>query len=277
MHAHIRRMASAGLVPAAAMVFLAFPASTFAQLGDQIPAWEGRGFINVSGGLQLLTGSFTDRGSFADFRGPYITTAASSAALQESVFNSRYHGDNGPAFDVSAGHRAYRNFGIGIGFSRFAHDQATSITAQVPHPLYHDEDRYREFAGEAQPVLRTETAVHLQALVVVPATSSFTATIFGGPTFFKLNHGLVSDVSFTHEYPYDTAEFAGAVSAERKRAKAGFNGGVDLAYYLSDTMGVGVLARYSQAKVHLKSTHGGDPVEIQVGGLHVVGGLRIRF
>ena len=56
-------------------------------------------------------------------------------------------------------------------------------------------------------------AVHLQALVVVPATNSLTVMGFAGPTFFNVEQQLVTDVNFTHAYPFDTATFSSAVAS----------------------------------------------------------------
>ena len=278
MHAHTRRKAAAGITLAATVALLAIVSPASAQIGDQIAAWEGQGFITISGGHQLLTGSFTDRGVFQDSRGPYLGQVTSSAALESTAFNSRYRGNNGIVFEVTAVGKLYRNFGIMIGYSRFGHDQKVGVTAQVPHPFYFGEDYYRDFEGEAPPVARAENAVHLALAVVVPATPSFTVTVFGGPSFYKLNHGLISNVSFTQEYPYETAAYAGAVAADRRGSTIGFNGGADVAYYFTDTVGIGLLARYNQAKASLRSVHGGgEPVKLQVGGLHMTGGLRLRF
>ena len=46
-------------------------------------------------------------------------------------------------------------------------------------------------------------------------------TVFGGPTFFTLWQDLVTDVRFTHSYPYDDAEFAGGDTGQQSRSKLG--------------------------------------------------------
>ena len=278
MHAHTRRTTQAGIALAAAVAFLAIASPASAQLGEQIAAWDGQGFITINGGQQLLTGSFTDRGLFQDSRGAYLGQATNSAALESSAFNTRYHGNNGPVFDVNGAAKLYRNFALMLGFSRFGSDQEVGVTGQIPHPFYFGEDYYRDLEGEGPPVARAEYAVHLAFAVVVPATPSFQITIFGGPSFYQLRHGLVSNVLFTQEYPYMTADYAGVTTSSRNGSRVGFNGGGDVAYYFTETVGLGILARYNQAKAELKSVHGGgSPVQIQVGGLHLTGGLRLRF
>ena len=91
-----------------------------------------------------------------------------------------------------------------------------------------------------------------------------------------MEQGLVTDVRFTHAYPYDRAEFSDAITASQSNSKIGFNVGADIAYYFSDRVGIGWLTRYSEATVGLPSVDGGT-VSVQAGGLHTVGGLRVRF
>ena len=276
MHARARRTTQAGIaLVAAAFLAIASPAS--AQLGEQIAAWDGQGFIMINGGQQLLTGSFTDRGLFQDSRGAYLGQVTNSAALESSAFNTRYRGNNGRVFDVNGAAKLYRNFALMLGFSRFSHDQGVGVTGQIPHPFYFGEDYYRDLEGEGPPVARAEYAVHLAFAVVVPATPSFQITIFGGPSFYQLSHDLVSNVLFTQQYPYETADYAGVTVSNRQGSRVGFNGGGDVSYYFTETVGLGVLARYNQAKAELRSVHGGEPVQVQVGGLHLSGGLRLRF
>ena len=74
------------------------------------------------------------------------------------------------------------------------------------------------------------------------------------------------------------------VESERANASGwGGNVGTDATYFVSDSVGIGVLIRYSQAKVSLPNamlstarqrTVTGD---VDAGGLQVFGGLRLRF
>ena len=83
--------------------------------------------------------------------------------------------------------------------------------------------------------------MHLQALVVLPASRAFTMTVFGGPTYFTVKQGLVTDVRFTQSYPYETAAFAATSTGQQTGSKLGFNVGADVAYYFSNYVGVGWL------------------------------------
>ena len=165
-------------------------------------------------------------------------------------------------------------FALGVGMSRFMIEETASVSAQVPHPLFFNRDR--SISGASPPLTREETAIHLQALVVVPVSRSFTVTGFGGPTFFGVRQQLVTDVNFTHAYPYDTATFSSTVTSPQSADTVGFNVGADIAYYFTGNVGIGWLTRYSRAKAQLPSA-GKGTVDIETGGLHTAAGLRLRF
>ena len=168
-------------------------------------------------------------------------------------------------------------FALGAGVSRFRTRERAGVSAWAPHPFFFDRDR--SFSGNSLPLTRRETAVHLQALVVAPIGGSFTVTAFGGPTFFTaVEQQLVTDVNFTHAYPYDSAAFSSAVTntgAAAGGAAVGFHAGADVAWWFTGNLGVGWLARYSRATARIPS--GGGEIAVEAGGLHAAGGLRVRF
>ena len=72
-------------------------------------------------------------------------------------------------------------------------------------------------SGDATGVKRTETAVHVQAVYLVNPGGKLRMAFSGGPTFFNLEQDLVTEVTVTEAYPYDTVTFA---AAEKRTAKA---------------------------------------------------------
>ena len=72
-------------------------------------------------------------------------------------------------------------------------------------------------------------------------------------------------------YPYDTATFSSAPTVLRSVTAVGFHTGVDLATYLTPTVGVGALVRFSRAMVDLARPDGGGMLAVETGGLHVGG------
>ena len=240
----------------------------------QAPAGDGRAFISVNGGLQAMTRNFSENIAFPESGGVYREVLSGAAAHEQARFESAYRFKTAMLFDVSGGVRVARHFGLGVGVSRFGIEDTARVSAQVPHPLFFDRDR--SISGASPPLTRSERAIHLQALAIVPAGRSVTVTVFGGPTVFNVTQHLVTDVRFTHEYPYDTAAFSSTDTRREFGTTLGFHLGADVAYYFSAIAGIGGLIRYSRATAELPSA-GDGALDIEVGGLHTVGGLRLRF
>ena len=232
-----------------------------------------RGHVAVNAGRLALPGEFTDAATFAGPAPVYTEMVSGAATGDPSGFDGIYRLESGAVFDAGGGVRLWGNLGVGVSVSLYNRDADASVSATLPHPF---------FVGTARtidggmPLSHEERAVHLHALVTVPVTSAFTVTVFGGPTLFTVTQDLVTDVRFTHSYPFDDAAFAGVVTREQSGSKIGFNVGADVAYYFTDTVGVGWLSRYSAGTVDLPSV-GDRPAEVAAGGLHAAGGLRLRF
>ena len=240
----------------------------------QQPAGNARTFISINGGLQALTGSFSESVDFPESGGVYREVLSGAAAQEQARFESNYRYRTGALFDVSGGVRIAPYFALGAGISWFNTEKTASVSAQLPHPLYFN--RTRSISGVSSPLTRSEMAVHLQAYVVVPATNSLTVMGFAGPTFFNVKQQLVTDVNFVHAYPFDTATFSSAAASTESASTIGFNVGADVTYYFTDHVGIGWFTRYSRATLKLPSA-GNGTLDIKPGGLHAAGGLRLRF
>ena len=100
--------------------------------------------------------------------------------------------------------------------------------------------------------------------------------IFGGPSFFQVKQGIVTDFTYTNDYPFDEAQFAAATTTNTKASKMGFNAGGDLAFFFTRNVGLGATAQFSGTTVALPAA-GGANQDVKVGGVKVGGGLRLRF
>ncbi len=267
-----RRRLVGMLAAAIAVPALASPAAA------QMREWDGRGFVHINGGLQLLATEFTDDVVFAESGGVYsarpVGLLSAAAAQEEARFSGAHTPASAPGFDAGAGYRVAGNFALGMAVSFDAAEGEAAVSARAPHPFFDGRDR--EFSGLAAGLHRQELGVHVQALYLVPVTESFTVALFGGPTLINLQQDLVADVQFRQEYPYETVSYDAAIAGGQSGTGIGFNAGADLAYYFSDVAGVGLLARYSRATVGLASATGGT-VGVPAGGLQVGAGLRLKF
>ena len=171
------------------------------------------------------------------------------------------------------GVRVWRNLAVGVGFSRFNTGSEAVVAAALPHPFFFD--RERPVSGTAI-AAREETAVHIQAQWVIPVSDVVEVAVFGGPTFFTVEQDLVSGINFTDIFPFETATFVSASVQQQSESAVGFHVGADIAVYFTPNVGVGGLVRFSRATVDFSSIDGGT-VSADTGGVHVGGGLRLRF
>src|SRR5262249_10972203 len=142
--------------------------------------------------------------------------------------------------------------------------------AQVPHPFYFN--RPRPVSGDATGLTRSETAINVEALVMLPIRPRWQAALFGGPTWFMVDQDLVTAVTVSDTYPFDTATFGRAAAVRQSHSAAGFNLGGDLSFLLRPHVGLGFDVRYSRATVKLT-----DTATLVAGGPHIGGGIRFRF
>ena len=238
---------------AGALMIMSFAAAVPARAQT---GWTDRGYVNLSGWYQP-TSSFSDSVRPIDF-------------VETSVVDTSYKTRSIPGFDAGGGVRVWRNLAIGLDVSRFSKNTEGSVSAQVPHPFFFNQAR--SVSGDASGLTRDETAVHLQALWMLPLRDRWQLALAGGPSWFSIGQDLVSDVTVTQTYPYDTATFASATSTHRSHSQIGFNAGADVSYRVRPHVGLGIGVTFSHASVPLD-----DTVTVDAGGAHVGGGIRLRF
>ena len=218
-------------------------------------------FIGVNGGSQTTSTDFADNVVFTEF-------------VEQGDFDAAYGVGSDVIFDIGGGVRLPFDLGVGIGVSRFDTSDAVSLDARIPHPFFFD--RNRPVAGSAPGLTRTETAVHVQVRWFAPVDDPLELSVFAGPTFFSVNQDLVTTVGFDQTYPFDVASFASASTSEQSESAVGYNVGAEVAFFFSEVVGLGALVRFSGASVDLASEDAGV-VPVDIGGVHVGGGLRLRF
>ena len=221
-----------------------------------------RGWISVNGGYQATTNDFSDGATFTEH-------------AEQGRFDSDYTVKGGPTFDIAGGARIIGPLAVGVGVTRVSRSTPIVLSAEVPHPFFFSTPRTVE--GEIGGLKREELAVHLQARGVFPVGNRMQVMVFGGPSFFSVKQGMVTDFNITETYPYDTAAFSSGVTTEAKESKVGFNAGGDVAFFFSRQVGVGFGVQFSGADVELPSAASGATADVKVGGLQAGGGLRLRF
>ena len=230
------------------------------------PVTAQTAFINANGGYQVTKTDFTDTVDFTLF-------------AEDGDFKADYQVAAGPLFDVSGGVMLGRYGAVGVGVSRFRTQDDAAVTARLPHPLFFDRDRI--VSGTASSLTREEIAVDVQAIWILPIARHFDLSLFGGPTFFIVEQDLVTSVSNTETFPFDTTTFDAANAQRQSQSGIGFNVGVDFTYFLQAAgpgarVGLGTLVRFSRASIDFASEDG-DTIAVDAGGIQVGAGLRVRF
>jgi hypothetical protein len=245
------------IVVSIALMCLSFTAPAHAQ--QRLLKWRGR--VSINGGLQPSTGSVQE-------------TVKSTIYLEPFVVTPTYRIKTAPQFDGGFAMRVAGNLGVGVAMSFFSKKNAADISAQIPHPFFYST---RLVSGAANDLQRNEVNTHIQAVYVVPSRGKTSIALMGGPSFFHVKQDLVTSISYNETYPYDTASFGNASTIPVAKNGVGFNAGVDIALRVSRNMGVGGIVRFSRAGLELAVPNGVGNQSVNVGGVHVGGGVRFFF
>ena len=238
------------------IVTLAAAPAVFAQAGT----FTGRGFILVNGGYQVGGHDFEQ-----------VSTLRANA--EDGSFTTDYDVKNGPSFDVAGGANVWRRLAIGVGVTRFSRSTPSTLNGSVPHPFFFN--RPRPVSGDITGLKREELAIHVEAIATAPIRRRLQVMAFGGPSFFRVEQGVVSTFAWSESYPYDEASFSSATTIDADGSKIGVNVGGDVAFFFSRQVGVGGSIRYSAATVEIDMAGGSH--DVKAGGLQAGGGLRLRF
>ena len=124
-------------------------------------------------------------------------------------------------------------------------------------------------------------ATHLQFGWVVPFSEKFDVMVYGGPSFFRLEQDVVSDVQPRRDGRdrYDRHRDH-RPSPTRKKSETGFNVGADATYIVwqndSVRLGAGGFVRFTQAR-HGRRHADARSQPTEVGGVQFGFGARLRF
>ena len=219
-----------------------------------------RGFIVVNGGY--LTANDCEDG------------ATKRENAEDGRFDTTYVVTGGPTLDIAGGGVLWRHLGVGVGITRFSVSTPAALKATIPHPFFFN--RARSVSGDVADLTREELAVHIQARGIFPIGERLQFMVFGGPSFFQVTQGVITDYTYTESYPYDSASFRGATTAPQSVSKTGYNAGADVAFFFSRQVGVGATLQFAGTTVQLPGALG-STLDVKVGGSQIGGGLRLRF
>jgi hypothetical protein len=208
-------------------------------------------FGSISAGGQLQSHEFSQETTFTLF------DEQGSVAANQTV-------DSGFVFDASVGYRLRNNFAVGIGFSTFNSSGEAAALASIPNALFGGKPTVVAFGpSDYGDLSQTTQSVNFMAMWMMPLTSRFDLTVFGGPSIIHVNQEMASVST-------DSAT-AAADSQSGTTGKAGI-AGVDVTYRLTGRYGIGGFIRYAGGSVSLDSVD-----DLTVGGVQAGGGIRFKF
>lgn len=217
--------------------------------------------IDVSGGVQSAGSAVADRLEFE--------TNAETAAI-----DVRYPAASGVVVTGGVGVALWKQLGAGVSVSTATRSGAATIEGRIPHPFFFE--RPRPINGKPSGIDTTETALHAQLLVAVPAGRRLTLTLSGGPTFARLARTVITEVRYSETYPFDAVSFTGVTTRRDTLSSIGFNAGADARWMFTRRVGAGMLVRYYRASMDGEGG-GGRPVTLEAGGAQAAAGLRLVF
>ena len=190
----------------------------------------------------------------------------------------------GPAmvYDVSFSSRLWRQFSVGTNVSYASMTSTTSIEAQVPHPFFFEFPRTAR--SQITGLQHGELAVHLQGQFRVPLGNRLSLMVFAGPTIFKGRQDLIATIKTTENgFPFDKVNIVSHNSQTVTVTGLGYNVGFDFTYFgflgrseILDRFGASLMYRFSRATPSVRFAQEYQP-GLELGGTHILGGLRIAF
>jgi len=244
----------------------------------------------VVGGLCLLLIGSTaaaqttvrrDRG----FLSLHVTSKATTSTFDENlapiiyaeraVLATTHPGEHDRlAFEPGGGIRIWRNLGAGAALTRRSVVDTTSVRALVPHPVLFNQPRVATKAGTFG---RSDTAVHVQALLMLPIHNRFDVTVSVGPSFVTVRQDILRAIEVAETgAPFTTVGIGNVAVITREVSTLGLNTGADVTWLLTSVVGIGVTTRYVRGYADTTLVDG-RPVALEVGGLQIGVGARLRL
>jgi len=246
------------------LIVCSVSAGTASQAAAQGATWADRGYVNVGWGVESGSSAMTD----SQTAPIYEETATITSS---STFSS------GSLFDVGVGIRVWRNLIAGVAYHQEQNDTEGSLTGSIPSPVFFN--RPRTLNHPVPGLERKEKAAHLQIGWVVPIGAKFDVMVFGGPSFFRMEQDVVSEVAIGEQGGSFETVVADPTVVTRKQSQTGFNVGADATYLLwsndSVRLGVGGFVRFTQADMNIEMLSTSQPTT--AGGMQFGFGARMRF
>ncbi len=226
--------------------------------------WEDRVFAGINFGIQAASSDITESSTFIVYDEEAVLTT--NASFGSSGF-----------FDITLGVRAWRNFGVAMGYHTTSTSDSAEVQGSIPHPLFFD--RPRTFTETVSGLDRREYAYHVMFGWMIPTRDTVDVFVHFGPSFFRLNQDVIAGVDVTEAGPPFTDVIVDSRVERRGKSMTGFNIGADASYFMVTTdryrLGIGGFFRYTGASGDIRLAN--EDASVDVGGAQFGFGGRVRF
>ena len=210
--------------------------------------WPERVWVEAGGGVQSAASEFSDSFTIQRF-------------AEDGTVSVQYPGGSSAIL------------GVGFAFTQSSIQKPADVTAQIPHPFF--DNRLRSIEGSTN-ATHKESGAHIQVSFLANLSPKVRMIVSGGPSILSVEQTFVTDVSFSQEYPYDTATFTGATTHRSTASATGFNVSADTFWMISKQFGAGGLVRFTRATVS-EDAGNGRTHSIDAGGVQASAGIRFLF
>lgn len=223
-----------------------------------------RVFLNIGFGVESGSSNATDTKTYTLYDETATTTTSTTWT-------------SGSFFGSGVDFRVFKNLTVGISYHQETNSEDAQVTGSVPHPIFFN--RPRSFDTTAGGLYRRENATHLSFGWIVPINPKLDVLVSAGPSFFRLEQDVVSDVVIAEKGGDYTEVVVAPTVVTQKRSATGFNAAADVTYILWQNdrvrVGAGGFLRYTEAKTDVRLLV--SDFETTVGGMQFGFGGRIRF
>lgn len=202
----------------------------------------------------------------------------SSSVWQETIYhetanaNVDYNIQKGNFFSAAFGYRVYGPLSLEVGMDITSRNMDGSYSALIPHPLLFGVSRN---GGGIEAYKLSENSIFLN-LVYSFRSGKFGLDFSAGPAYILSKTKVISGIAYTDSYPYDSVTLS-PDNTDVSKNVFGFNGGVDMLFYLAENFAIDFNAHYIYGKADFETGTGIPSPQITLGGLKAGAGLKIQF
>jgi hypothetical protein len=258
------------VIGTAALLLLGFLAPAYAQTPDPPPAGSASPSQSPPQRIWVNFNFGTTSGSH-----DYALATTFTQYDEPGSFETTQQVKKGFTFDVSGMVRVWRGLLVGAGYSGLNTETTSDYTLLVPHPLYYNQPR--TVTGDVETPNYREGSLNLFVGYTFPLSDRLDVTAFAGPSFFTVEQAFATGVRYTESAPAYTITVDEVRTTNVKESAPGVMVGGDVTYMFSRFVGAGFFARYNAATLRVTPSGGGEPTDIDLGGLQWGGGIRFRF